>query len=104
MSVHQPWERREGVDASIGSVSSDPEIAKLGDYLAELDATEGDGRLFLLTPDAQRPSALDAIEDTRLTWIDFRSLSAAFDQVIEEDAEGIADRDRFLLRELQALF
>jgi hypothetical protein len=83
---------------------NDPEVAKLRDYLTELDAADGDGRLFLLTPDAQRPGALDAIEDTRLTWIDFRSLSSAFEQVIEEDAEGIADRDRFLLRELQALF
>jgi hypothetical protein len=83
---------------------NEPEVTKLRDYLAELDATDGDGRLFVLTPDAQRPPALEGLTDTRLTWIDFRSLSAAFDQVIEEDAEGIADRDRFLLRELQALF
>lgn len=83
---------------------TDAERSKIIDYLAELDSTRGDGRLLILTPDAQRPSALDLVNDSRLTWIDFRSLSAAIDQVIEEDAEGMADRDRFLLRELQALF
>ncbi len=80
------------------------ERKKLSDYLIELDATDGDGRLFVLTPDGQKPVELDKITDPRLIWTDFRSLRDAIDQVIEEDAEGIADRERFLLRELQALF
>ena len=103
------FEVKRETGALVGS-----EEAKLRDYLTELDLQAGDARLIAITPDMAEPPIIGAIADPRLTWISFADLHAAVDALITppEDAdaelsllaEGISDRDRFLLRELQALF
>lgn len=90
------------------------EELKLRDYLTALDEQPGDGRVIAITPDAFKPAVIDAIGDPRLAWISFADLHSAIDGLITppEDAEievkllaeEVGDRDRFLLRELQALF
>src|SRR6185437_10303454 len=90
------------------------EEAKLRDYLKELDGLGGDARLITITPDGAQPPPIAAIADPRLSWISFADLHAAIDAIITPPddaeaellllAEAINDRDRFLLRELQALF
>lgn len=65
---------------------------------------EGMNKLFAVTPDLAPPPVVAEIGDDRLVWFNFLRLSQAIDQVLDEDAGRIADRDAFLLRELQAHF
>lgn len=74
---------------------------QLQEYLDHLEP-KGTTGLFAVTPDAARPAVIDAIGDERLVWFNFARLSEAIDQTIQDEGERIADRDRFLLRELQA--
>lgn len=66
--------------------------------------THGDVRVIALTPDPEAPPALTAIEDPRLHWTSFTLLDAAINSVIETSGQAMRDRERYLLRELQALF
>jgi hypothetical protein len=76
---------------------------QLEEYLRHL-APEGSNRLFAVTPDPVRPTVVDAIVDERLVWFNFARLSDAIERTIADEGERIPDRDRFLLRELQAHF
>ncbi|WP_150244119.1 hypothetical protein [Nocardiopsis quinghaiensis] len=72
-------------------------------HLANLK--EGAGRyLFVLTPDPTRPAALDAVDDRRMVWFNFAALYDAITAVVDDAFLAPSERDRFLLRELQALF
>jgi hypothetical protein len=84
-------------------VSGALEEQQLREYLGRLSKTANE-RLIALTPDIARPAIIDAINDPRLVWVNFISLSDAIEQLVEEDGERIAEQDRFLLRELQAHF
>lgn len=71
-------------------------------------------RLFIVTPDPgpERPAVLAEFDkDPRVVWFNFRTLSDAIDQVLQDDGSAIGDRQsfvgehsRFLLRELQSMF
>lgn len=61
-----------------------------------------DERLFALTPDSDEPSVIGRIGDERLRWMSFARLDEAISQALAED--DIPDDERFLLRELRALF
>jgi hypothetical protein len=61
-----------------------------------------DERLFALTPDTDEPSVIGRIADERLRWMSFVRLDEAIREALAEDE--IPDDERFLLRELRALF
>lgn len=73
-------------------------------HLAHLDGQHDDERLFVLTPDADTPSAIASLDDDRLTWMSFAGLHDAIDDVLVDPLELVGERTEFLLRELQALF
>jgi len=64
----------------------------------------GTDRLFVLTPDAERPSGMAQITDQRAVWLNFQSLSQAIDDLLGDSLAFVSEQTRFLLRELQALF
>jgi hypothetical protein len=71
--------------------------------------------LIAVTPDQLQPEVVDTVdaelaaaaEQTgariRCVWCSYADVSAAIDEVIALDTESVAERDRFLLRELQTL-
>ncbi len=61
-------------------------------------------RLFIVTPDSERPTALDALGDERVIWFNFRAMSDAIDEMLDDDTTFVGEQTRFLLRELQQLF
>jgi hypothetical protein len=76
---------------------------QLHSHLANLAA--GPGRyLFVLTPDPERPAAVDAVRDRRVVWFNFAALDDAITVVLDDAFLAPSERDRFLLRELRALF
>jgi hypothetical protein len=61
-------------------------------------------RLFIVTPDAERPAALDGLSDNRVIWFNFRAMSDAIDDLLDDGMAFVGEQTRFLLRELQQLF
>ena len=61
-------------------------------------------RLFIVTPDAQKPMAINDLDDERVVWFNFRALSDVIDEVLGECTTFVGERTRFLLGELQQLF
>jgi len=77
-----------------------------GKQLSEHLSNVGDGgeeRLFVITPDAEEPAVITAINDPRMVWFSFRSLHDAIDSTVSDPSALVAEQARFLLRELQAL-
>ncbi len=77
---------------------------QLRDHLAILDERGRDDRLFVLTPDDEIPAQVAEIDDDRVTWFNFRSLNDSINSLLADPAEQVAERETFLLRELQQLF
>lgn len=74
-------------------------------HLARLDdATEAMQLLLVLTPDDERPRALDEFQDQRLAWSSFSTLDQAIDELLDDPHEVVSEREAFLLRELQSMF
>ena len=69
-----------------------------------LDHHAADERLFVITPDAAEPGVIEQLADPRMLWFNFAGLSQAIDQLLTDPMQLVADQERFLLRELQALF
>lgn len=61
-------------------------------------------RLFIVTPDPEKPSVLNTLDDDRVIWFSFRAMSDAIDEVLAENTIFVGEQTRFLLRELQQLF
>lgn len=61
-------------------------------------------RLFIVTPDPEKPAALDALDDERVIWFNFRTMSDAIDEILDDTTTFVGEQTRFLLRELQQLF
>jgi nucleotide-binding universal stress UspA family protein len=78
-------------------------VRQLAEHLAILDDKSGDERLFVVTPDAEQPTAIAALSDPRVVWFNFRSLYDAADAAVSDPAGTVSEQARFLLRELQAL-
>lgn len=80
-------------------------VDQLGEHLGAFSGSSGaDQRLFLITPDGAEPGAVTSVDDPRVTWFNFVSLSEAIDELLADDSRLLADQEVFLLRELQALF
>lgn len=75
---------------------------QLGEHLSSV-GNGGEERLFVITPDAQQPAVITAIDDPRMVWFSFRSLYDAIDSAVSDPSALLAEQARFLLRELQAL-
>lgn len=67
------------------------------------EGAEGE-RLFLVTPDAVQPAAVDESSDRRVAWFSFAGLSDAIEDSLDNPTAHVSEQTRFLLRELQALF
>jgi hypothetical protein len=78
-------------------------VDQLREHVRNLGKTGGDERLFVITPDASKPKCIDALCDNRVIWFDFKSLSSAIDEVLDDAKALLPEQTRFLLRELQAL-
>jgi hypothetical protein len=79
------------------------ETQQLTEHLANLGEEAGTERLFVVTPDAEQPDAIAAVNDPRVVWFNFRSLHDAIDAAVSDPTGIVAEQGRFLLRELQAL-
>jgi hypothetical protein len=66
-------------------------------------ASEATKLLLVLTPDDARPSSFAALQDDRLVWASFAALDQAIDEILDDDAEVVSEREAFLLRELQKM-
>lgn len=64
---------------------------------------DGDERLFVVTPDATFPGSVEELDDERVTWFNFTMISDAIDDTLDDPRELIAEQQRYLLREFQAL-
>lgn len=84
----------------------DPE--QLTGHLQFLDEESGKKTskrfLFVLTPDPVRPQIVEELADMRVVWFNFAALHDAITEVLDDALSAPSERDRFLLRELQALF
>ncbi len=76
---------------------------QLAEHLANLGDEDGAERLFVITPDAEQPDAIAALNDPRVVWFNFRSLHDAAEAAVGDPAGTASEQARFLLRELQAL-
>lgn len=72
-------------------------------HLKRLDGQEALQRLLVLTPDERKPRALDALTDTRIAWASFAMFDQAIDELLTDPQEVIAEREAFLLRNVQLM-
>jgi hypothetical protein len=79
---------------------------QLEGHLKHLEGPTANQRLFVVTPDPDRPVPVMEINDEkgRIVWFNFRSLDRALDDLLEDRTELISEQEQFLLRELRALF
>lgn len=76
---------------------------QLAGHLQHLRPEAAHQRLFVLTPDADAPSAIAETGDPRIAWLSFRSLDRALLDLLADDTEMVSEQERFLLHELHAL-
>ncbi len=72
-------------------------------HLKRLVGKEALERLLVLTPDDRRPETLAALTDTRIAWASFAMLDQAIDELLADPREVIAEREAFLLRNVQLM-
>lgn len=77
---------------------------QLQSHLVGLRGESNDERLFVVTPDAERPQLVDELADKSVTWFNFSRLNEAIAVLLADRIELISEQSRFLLQELQALF
>jgi hypothetical protein len=77
---------------------------QLGEHYENLTKGAVHERLFIVTPDLERPAAISALDDDRVIWFSFRAMSDAIDEFLEDKMTFVNEQSRFLLRELQQLF
>lgn len=95
------------VKTARGALAGAAAHAQLDGHLKNLDATDGtyaDQLLVALTPDPGPPELVADIGDERLMWTSFEALSQAFRDLLDDEDEPAGEQQRFLLRELLALF
>lgn len=73
-------------------------------HLRRLDDSKEVVRVLLvLTPDAQIPTVIREMNDSRVAWSSFFSLDQAIDEILRDPKEVVSEREAFLLRELQEM-
>lgn len=76
---------------------------QLTEHLSNLGSEGTDERLFVVTPDAEQPAVIAALNDPRVVWFNFQALHDAIDVAASDPVGTMSEQARFLLRELQAL-
>jgi hypothetical protein len=76
---------------------------QLSRHLKRLAGREAFERLLVLTPDDRRPDTIAPSADLRLAWASFATLDQAIDELLADPKEVIAEREAFLLRNLQLM-
>ena len=70
--------------------------------LERLDnANEETALVLIISPDINRPSALDSFDDSRLAWTSFAAVDRAIDELINDESDGASAQETALLRQLQ---
>lgn len=77
---------------------------QLSEHLESLARDAKHARLFIVTPDPEKPSVIDSLGDERVIWFNFRAMSDAIDEILDDATTFVGEQSRFLLRELQQLF
>ena len=77
---------------------------QLSEHYKNLTVGAKHERLFVVTPDAEKPAALASLDDDRVIWFNFRAMSDAIDEILDDNTTFVGEQTRFLLRELQQLF
>lgn len=77
---------------------------QLEKHMMRLTAGEKHERLFVVTPDLVRPVIIDSFDDDRVIWFNFRAMSDAIDEILNDNTIFVGEQTRFLLGELQQLF
>lgn len=78
-------------------------VDQVARHLKRLTGQEALQRLLILTPDDRRPDALAALTDARVAWASFALLDQAIDELLRDPKEVIAEREAFLLRNVQLM-
>ena len=79
-------------------------LPQLKRHLERLDkSTEETALLLVLTPDDDRPTILDKLNDARFAWASFATLDQAIDVMLDDKYQVVSEREEFLLRELQSM-
>jgi hypothetical protein len=77
---------------------------QLKDHLKGFDGIETAKCVLLaLTPDPQRPTVIDNLNDARIAWSSFFDLDQAINEMLADPKEVVSEREAFLLRELQEM-
>ena len=79
-------------------------VRQLNEHYKNLTDGAMHERLFIVTPDVEKPLALETLDDDRVIWFNFRGLSDAIDEVLGDTTMFVGERTRFLLSELKQLF
>jgi len=87
----------------IGQFRTQSHVDQLRRHLERLDGSHGDERLLVLTPDAEAPELVVSL-DPRVSWLSFRGIADAIAVLLDDPDEPAGERQRYLLRQLVALF
>ena len=79
-------------------------LDQLQQHVDHLDGRFRDERLFVLTPDRTEPALVRHLADPRVTWFSFRDLADTIDDALADRYLELPELQRYLLRELLALF
>jgi hypothetical protein len=79
-------------------------LKQLSEHYKNLTPGTKHERLFIVTPDPERPAVLDSLDDERVIWFNFRAMADAIDEILDDTTTFVGEQTRFLLRELQQLF
>lgn len=60
-------------------------------------------KLVVLTPDLERPKAIDECNSQNVIWASFQKLFDTIDEILDDKLTIVSEREAFLLRELQSL-
>jgi len=77
---------------------------QLIEHRKNLQDDTSDERLFVVTPDPEKPELIDSMNDDRVVWFNFQALSDAIEVLLDDKSAFVGEQTRFLLRELQQLF
>lgn len=86
------------------AVTKADDSLQLQRHLERLNRPDADERLFVVTPDIERPALVEALGDPRVIWFNFDSLAQAIDEALADTDDPLSEREAFLLRELRRLF
>jgi hypothetical protein len=86
-----------------GALASESAAALKAAYVSKL-GDDPSARLIILTPDGRVPKPLEAVSDARVVWVSFVKLATALRDILDDQDESAGERERYLIRELMALF